>query len=253
MGFTLRAALAALPPAARLTVVEIVPEIIEWARGPMAGLTAGCLDDRRVSLVQEDVAALIRQASGTYDAILLDVDNGPDGLSRAGNNALYSAGGLAAASAALKPGGILAIWSAADDPVFARRLSQAGFRVEELAVRARSNGKARDTSSGLPAGDSPAQTANIAAASAPASSSTASKAQAAACSSSSCVGSRRTCRTTTWLVVRARTVKTCALCRCRRWRETVSGTSREGSLRCSCTALLDILFTAAGWHSMLND
>jgi spermidine synthase len=141
MGFTLRAALAALPPAARLTVVEIVPEIIGWARGPMAGLTAGCLDDRRVSLVQEDVAASIRQASGTYDAILLDVDNGPDGLSRAGNDALYSAGGLAAATAALKPGGILAIWSAADDPVFARRLGQAGFRVEELAVRARSNGK----------------------------------------------------------------------------------------------------------------
>lgn len=141
MGFTLRAALAALGPAARITVAELVPEIIAWARGPMAELAAGCLDDPRVRLVQRDVALVIGAAHGTYDAILLDVDNGPDGLVRAANDRLYSAAGLAAACAALKPGGVLAIWSAAPDPAFTRRLMQAGLAVEEVPVRARSNGK----------------------------------------------------------------------------------------------------------------
>jgi len=141
MGFTLRAALAALGRDARVTVAELVPEIVRWARGPMAELAAGCLDDKRVNLVEDDVAALIEQGQGAYDAILLDVDNGPDGLSREGNDRLYSAGGLAAAKAALRPGGILAIWSAAPDAAFARRLAKAGFLVEEVGVRARSNGK----------------------------------------------------------------------------------------------------------------
>jgi spermidine synthase len=141
MGFTLRAALAALGRDARVTVAELVPEILRWARGPMAELAAGCLDDKRVTLVEDDVAALIEQGEGAYDAILLDVDNGPDGLSREGNDRLYSAGGLAAAKAALRPGGILAIWSAAPDAAFARRLAKAGFAVEEVGVRARSNGK----------------------------------------------------------------------------------------------------------------
>ena len=141
MGFTLRAALAVLGPTARVSVAELVPEIVEWARGPMRDLTAGCLDDPRVNLVPGDVAAPIRMAKGVYDAILLDVDNGPDGLTRAGNDGLYSARGLAAARAALTPGGILAIWSAAPDKPFARRLADAGFRVEEEVVRARSNGK----------------------------------------------------------------------------------------------------------------
>ena len=107
----------------------------------MRDLTAGCLDDPRVNLVAGDVAAPIRMVKGVYDAILLDVDNGPDGLTRAGNDGLYSARGLAAARAALTPGGILAIWSAAPDKPFARRLADAGFRVEEEVVRARSNGK----------------------------------------------------------------------------------------------------------------
>ena len=170
MGFTLRAALAALGPKARVTVAELVPEILEWARGPMAALTAGCLDDPRVRVVEADVAAAIGEvaASGdtyvpvpgtrsgdtyvpvpgtrtymspAWDAILLDVDNGPDGLVRAANDRLYSAAGLAAAKAALRPGGVLAIWSAAPDAAFARRLAQAGFAVEEVAVRARENGK----------------------------------------------------------------------------------------------------------------
>lgn len=141
MGFTLRSALAALGADAQLTVAELVPEIIQWARGPMVDLAAGCLDDPRVRLIEGDVVAVIAEGSSTYDAILLDVDNGPDGLTRNGNDRLYSMKGLAAAKAALKPGGILAVWSAAPDTAFAKRLSAASFSVEEIAVRARSNGK----------------------------------------------------------------------------------------------------------------
>ena len=141
MGFTLRAALAVLGPDARLTVAELVPKIVEWARGPMAGLTGGCLDDPRVTLIQADVALQIAAGRNAYDAILLDVDNGPDGLVRAGNDRLYTREGLAAARAALTPGGVLAVWSAGKDPVFAGRLRKAGFAVEEVQVRARSNGK----------------------------------------------------------------------------------------------------------------
>jgi spermidine synthase len=141
MGFTLRAALAALGSEARLTVAELVPEIVVWARGPMAELTAGCLDDSRVTVVMEDVADVIARGRGTYDAILLDVDNGPDGLVRAANDRLYTPAGLAAAKAALKPDGVLAVWSAAKDPVFASRLRKAGYTVDEVTVRVRSNGK----------------------------------------------------------------------------------------------------------------
>lgn len=141
MGFTLRAALAALGPDAKVTVAELVPEIIDWARESMAKLAAGCLDDPRVELVIGDVAAVIAGGRGRYDAILLDVDNGPDGLVRAANDGIYSAAGLASAKAALRPGGVLAIWSAAPDARFTRRLMAVGFRVEEVAVRARSSGK----------------------------------------------------------------------------------------------------------------
>jgi spermidine synthase len=141
MGFTLRAALKIVGPTAQVTVAELVPEIIDWARGPMAKLTDGCLDDPRVRLIAGDVAAAIKAATSRYDAILLDVDNGPSGLVRADNDGLYSMNGLAAAKAALKPGGILAIWSAAPDAAFTRRIKSAGFNVDEVTVRARSNGK----------------------------------------------------------------------------------------------------------------
>ena len=141
MGFTLRAALAALGRDARVTVAELVPKIIDWARGPMAALTAGCLDDPRVRLVIGDVGDAIDAGRGGYDAILLDVDNGPDGLTRPGNDGLYSDRGLAAARAALRTGGVLAVWSAAPDARFARRLREADFAVEEVSVKARSNGK----------------------------------------------------------------------------------------------------------------
>jgi spermidine synthase len=141
MGFTLRAALGMLSDTATVTVAELVPEIITWARGPMADLTAWCLDDPRVRLIERDVATVIDAAAGDYDAILLDVDNGPDGLTRRENNRLYTARGLAAARQALRPGGVLAIWSAGPDPAFTRRLAQAGFAVDEVVVRARQNGK----------------------------------------------------------------------------------------------------------------
>lgn len=141
MGFTLRAALARLGADARITVTELVPEIIDWARGPMATLAAGCLDDPRVDLIMADVADVIGGAARCYDAILLDVDNGPDGLVRAENDRIYSSAGLARAKAALRPGGVLAIWSAAPDARFVKRLTGAGFAVDEVVVRARSNGK----------------------------------------------------------------------------------------------------------------
>ena len=122
-------------------MAELVPEIIAWARGPMAELTAGCLDDPRVDVAEGDVAALIDQARDAYDAILLDVDNGPDGLVRGANDQLYSRAGLATAKRALKPGGVLAIWSAYKDPAFTRRLNESGLAVDQVEVRARSNNK----------------------------------------------------------------------------------------------------------------
>ena len=139
MGFTLRAVLANVGPDADIIVAEIVPEIIDWARGPMAAFTAGCLDDPRVTLRIGDVAREIDERA--YDAILLDVDNGPDGLSSDFNNGLYNGRGLARAHDALNPGGVLAIWSAAPDEPFTRKLASAGFTVDAVRVRARENGK----------------------------------------------------------------------------------------------------------------
>lgn len=141
MGFTLRAALAGLGADAGVTVAELVPAVVAWARGPMAGIFAGCLEDPRVRIVAEDVAAPIAERAAGWDAILLDVDNGPDGLSRVGNGRLYGPAGLATARRALRPGGVLAIWSAAPDRAFSRRLGEAGFAVEEVVVRARAGGR----------------------------------------------------------------------------------------------------------------
>jgi spermidine synthase len=136
MGFTLRAALGALGPDARVEVSELVPAIVEWARGPMAHVHAGSLDDPRVRVIESDVGDLIAAARGRYDSILLDVDNGPDALSRETNDRLYDLAGLERARSALNPGGLLAIWSAAPDPAFTRRLRDARFAVEEVVVRA---------------------------------------------------------------------------------------------------------------------
>jgi spermidine synthase len=141
MGFTLRAALGALGRDARVVVSELVPAIVEWARGPMAHVHGGSLDDPRVEIALSDVGDLIAAARADYDSILLDVDNGPDALSRETNDRLYDLDGLRRARSALKPGGLLAIWSAADDPAFTRRLGKAGFRVEEATVRAHAGRK----------------------------------------------------------------------------------------------------------------
>ncbi len=136
MGFTLRAALKHLGQDAGITVAELVPEVVAWAKGPMASVFDGCLEDPRVTIYQGDVGELIRGSDRAWDAILLDVDNGPDGLTRKGNDALYSAQGLAGAHRALSPGGIFSVWSSAPDPAFTRRLKQAGFQVAEVPTRA---------------------------------------------------------------------------------------------------------------------
>lgn len=140
MGFTLRAGLEAFGPKASIDVAELVPEIVDWARGPMAHLHAGTLDDPRVTICITDVGQLIRAEPARYDAILLDVDNGPDGLSREGNDALYTASGLNQARAALRPGGVLVVWSSGPDARFTARLRKAGFAVREEIVRARTTG-----------------------------------------------------------------------------------------------------------------
>ena len=137
MGFTLRAALKALDASARIEVAELVPEVAHWAMGPMAEIFAELLQDARVRVELADVAEIIRAASSAYDAILLDVDNGPDGLTRQANDRLYDARGLAAARAALKPGGVLAVWSSGPDRRFTQKLRDAGFAAEEIAARAR--------------------------------------------------------------------------------------------------------------------
>ncbi len=145
MGFTFRAALAGISERGRVTVAEVVPEILDWARGPLAELTGETLADPRGKVVICDVAALIDDANdGTcakWDAILLDVDNGPDGIVRDQNSRLYTRTGLAKAREALNPGGVLAVWSAAPDHKFRMRLQEAGFDVEERTVRARPNNK----------------------------------------------------------------------------------------------------------------
>ncbi|WP_029625113.1 spermidine synthase [Sphingomonas sp. PAMC 26605] len=145
MGFTLRAVLGQVGPKAAVTVAELVPAILAWARGAMAAVTNGCLDDPRTRVFEGDVAAAIAagaaEGAGGFDAILLDVDNGPDGLVRAENDRLYAPRGLKLARDALRPGGVLAVWSAGPDPRFVTRLKGAGFRVEEVVVKARQNGK----------------------------------------------------------------------------------------------------------------
>ena len=136
MGFTLRRALTVFGPDARITVAELAPEVVDWARGPLAGIHGDSLSDPRVTLYTGDVGDLIEDAPSRYDAILLDVDNGPAGLMRDANDNLYDHYGLREAHAALTPGGVLAVWSASPEPVFTQRLRAAGFRVEDHRVRA---------------------------------------------------------------------------------------------------------------------
>ncbi len=145
MGFTLAAALRTLGPDAQVEVAELIPAVVAWNRGPLAHLAGKPLEDRRVVVWEADVAERIGAARAAYDAILLDVDNGPDGLTRAGNDGLYTVAGLRAAFAALRPGGLLGVWSVAPDPEFTRRLQKARFAVEQATVRARRTKGGRHT------------------------------------------------------------------------------------------------------------
>jgi len=141
MGFTLLGVLESLGPDSHVVVAELVPEVVAWHRGPLAVVSANALDDPRVTVREVDVARVIAAERSAYDAILLDVDNGPSALTAKHNDWLYSVPGLRTAFAALKPEGILSVWSAGPDPAFTRRLQQAGFEPEEVRVRGRAHGK----------------------------------------------------------------------------------------------------------------
>lgn len=136
MGFTLRAVLDAVGPKAHVEVAELVPAVVEWNRGLLGPLAGHPLQDPRVRLFEGDVWARVTPGAN-FDAILLDVDNGPAALTSADNSRLYDHRGLEKLREALRPGGVLAVWSAADDPRFSRRFKSAGFDVLRHHVRAR--------------------------------------------------------------------------------------------------------------------
>jgi spermidine synthase len=137
LGYTLRAALDILPAAAAVTVVELLPAIAAWNRGVLGPLAGHPLDDARVQLRLGDVGAALARRAAAWDAILLDIDNGPQALTDRGNEAIYGAAGLAQIRRALKPGGVCAVWSADPAPDFERRLDAAGFAVESTRVSPR--------------------------------------------------------------------------------------------------------------------
>jgi spermidine synthase len=137
MGFTLRAVLRLIGPDAGIVVAELSPAVVAWNLGLLAGISDGSLADARVTIRQEDVGNLIRLAREAYDAILLDVDNGPEALTRKANGRLYDLAGLDAVYAALRPRGVLVVWSAGRDENFTKRLRESGFEVNEVRVRAR--------------------------------------------------------------------------------------------------------------------
>lgn len=137
MGFTLRTALDALKKESKVVVAELMPAVIAWNKSLLAALTGNSLDDPRVSLIEGDVGEAIRAEADAYDAILLDVDNGPEGLTRVANDTLYDLDGLNAARRALKANGVLLVWSAGEDQKFTQRLRRSGFEVEVIRTRAR--------------------------------------------------------------------------------------------------------------------
>jgi spermidine synthase len=143
MGFTLAAALKSLPADAEVVVAEIVPGVVEWNQGVLGPSAGRPLDDGRARVEILDVTVIVRGPGEGFDAIVLDVDNGPDGLTRASNEWLYSKAGLAGSLQALRPGGVLAIWSAGPDKAFTKRLRAVGFAVEEVTVRAHAGKGAR--------------------------------------------------------------------------------------------------------------
>ena len=143
MGFTLAAALQHVAEQGQVVVAELLPAVVAWNRGPLGAHAGHPLADPRVSVHEGDVARLIKVQQRAYDAILLDVDNGPEGLTRKKNDWLYSMNGLIAAYGALRPQGILAVWSAGPAQDFLHRLKKVGFKVEEQRVRAHGNKGAR--------------------------------------------------------------------------------------------------------------
>ncbi|MBB5212632.1 spermidine synthase [Microbulbifer hydrolyticus] len=143
MGYTLAAALDVLSPDASVIVADLIPEVVEWNRGPLGECAGRPLDDNRVGVHIGDVAELLVNRSGEYDAVLLDVDNGPEGLTHSDNNWLYSVEGTSSIYRSLRPGGVLAVWSASPDTFYVGRLKKAGFRVEVKTVRERPGKGAR--------------------------------------------------------------------------------------------------------------
>jgi spermidine synthase len=137
MGFTLRATLDVLPPDATVVVAELVPAVVEWNRGPLGPLAGYPLEDKRVRVEVGDVAATLRSGTARFDAVLLDVDNGPTALTASGNAWLYDDRGIASAYEALKTNGVLAVWSAREDRKFEHRLRYGGFAVKTQRVRGR--------------------------------------------------------------------------------------------------------------------
>ena len=137
MGFTLRATLDLLPPSATVIVAELVPAVVEWNRGPLGPLAGHPMKDARVEVALGDVAETLRASARRFDAVLLDVDNGPAAFTASHNTRLYDDGGIAAARTALKPDGVLAVWSAWDDRKFEQRLRYGGFTVQVERVRGR--------------------------------------------------------------------------------------------------------------------
>ena len=137
MGFTLRATLDLLPKSATVVVAELMPAVVDWNRGPLGPLAGHPLKDKRVRVELEDVAVTLRSNPGRFDAVLLDVDNGPAAFTSADNTRLYNDAGLAALHAALRPSGVVGVWSAREDRKFEQRLRYGGFRVEVERVRAR--------------------------------------------------------------------------------------------------------------------
>ena len=143
MGFTLREALDLVGPAATVEVAELVEAVVRWNEGPLADVAKRPLEDPRARVFQGDVGARIRNPPQRFDAILLDVDNGPDALAHDGNEAIYSGSGLAAAREALTPGGVLGVWSFSDDRKFTARCKKAGFETRVERVNASRRGRGR--------------------------------------------------------------------------------------------------------------
>jgi spermidine synthase len=139
LGFTLKAALAALRADASVVTAEIMTAVIAWNRNPAFPLAGRALSDPRVVLLEKDVADVIRESPARFDSIMLDVDNGPAALTADGNNRLYDAAGLQRVRTALRFGGCVAYWSAASDPRFEKALARAGFAVEVHRCRAHTN------------------------------------------------------------------------------------------------------------------